>query len=227
MIVTSATDKRRQRYRILAVSDKVEPRIYGPQLREIASGVDFIVGCGDLPYYYLEYIVSSLDRQLYYTHGNHDHTEHRTDLTIVNEPPGGINLHHRLHMIEGLLVVGFEGSHRYNSNPRYQYTQNEMWMLVLSLVPTLLLNRILYGRYLDILISHSPPFGIHDASDRPHVGFKAFLALMRWFKPRYMLHGHQHVYTKKEITHTRYEQTDIINVYPYRLLDLDFSPRHE
>jgi len=210
------------RYRVLAVSDKVEPRLYGPSVTKIARDVDFIVGCGDLPYYYLEYIVSMLNKPLYYVHGNHDRPEHRSNRTIIKEPQGGINLHARVMAIDGLLAMGLEGSHRYNRNTSYQYTQTEMWGIIVKMMPALLTNRILFGRYVDVLITHSPPFGIHDAADRPHIGFKSFLSFMRWFKPRYLLHGHQHVYRDTEITRSRYAQTEIINVYPWRLLDLEF-----
>ena len=34
-----------------------------------------------------------------------------------------------------LFLAGLEGSIRYNSNPRFQYTQNEMWLKVLRLAP--------------------------------------------------------------------------------------------
>ncbi len=210
------------RYRVLAVSDKVEPRLYGPTITKVVGDVDFIVGCGDLPYYYLEYIVSLLNKPLYYVHGNHDRPEHRTNKLIIKEPPGGVNLHGRVHYVHGLIIAGFEGSHRYNRNPNYQYSQGEMWAQVLKMAPVLLMNRLLYGRYLDILVTHSPPCGIHDAADRPHIGFRAFLAFMRWFKPRYLLHGHQHVYRNAEVTRSLYVQTEIINVYPWKLLDLTF-----
>lgn len=213
----------RPHYRILAVSDKVEPRIYGPSITKVAGDVDWIAACGDLPYYYLEYIVSMLNRPLYYVHGNHDRPEYRSNKRIIKEPQGGTNLHQHVCRVDGLIIAGLEGSHRYNANKSYQYTQGEMWSHVLSLAPTLLINRLLYGRYLDLLITHSPPFGIHDGKDRPHIGFRAFLALMRWFKPRYLIHGHQHVYSNLTITRTRYQQTEVINIYPFKILDLDFS----
>ncbi len=213
----------RSRYRILAVSDKVEPRIYGPNLVMVAANIDFVVACGDLPYYYLEYIISVLDRPLYYVHGNHDRPEHRQDSSLVTEPPGGINLHRRVRLLDGLLIAGLQGSHRYNQNPHYQYTQTEMRTRVIGMMPELLLNRIRYGRALDLLVTHSPPFGIHDAEDRPHIGFQAFHSLLRWFRPRYMLHGHQHVYSNQERTTTRLGDTEIINVYPFRILELDFA----
>ncbi len=209
---------------VLAVSDRVEPRIYGPGIRSVAGDAELIVGCGDLPYYYLDYIVSTLNRPFYYVHGNHDRPEYRSNRSVVREPQGGVNLHRRLCRHRGLLIAGLEGSHRYNANEHYQYTQMEMWSHVLAMAPTLFINRLLYGRYLDILVTHSPPFGIHDGTDRPHIGFRAFLALMRWFKPRYLLHGHQHVYNNLTTTQTRYHQTRIINVYPYKILQLDFGP---
>lgn len=214
---------RRSHYRILAVSDKVEPRIYGPNLRLSAPNVDFIVSCGDLPYYYLEYIVSVLDCPLYYVHGNHDRPEHRSSGQVAYEPSGGANLHLSLRLVHGLLIAGLEGSHRYNRNELYQYSQGAMWSQVIRLCPLLLRNRLLHGRSLDILITHSPPFGIHDAADQPHIGFRAFNFLIQRFRPRYHFHGHQHIYTQLETTRTQFEATEIVNVYPYRLLDLDFS----
>jgi uncharacterized protein len=93
---------------------------------------------------------------------------------------------------------------------------NIMW-----LAPQLLVNRLRYGRWLDVLVAHSPPLGIHDESDPAHRGFAAFLTFMRWFKPRYLLHGHIHLYRRNVVTETRYLETDVINVYPYRVLDLE------
>lgn len=84
------------------------------------------------------------------------------------------------------------------------------------MTPALLMNRLHYGRYIDILVTHSPPHGIHDGDDLAHRGFETFLDLMDWFKPRYLLHGHKHVYGP-EPTRTHYAETEVINVYPYRL----------
>ena len=52
--------------RILTVSDKVEPVLYGPYIRERVGKIDLILACGDLPDYYLEYIVGVLDAPLYF-----------------------------------------------------------------------------------------------------------------------------------------------------------------
>src|SRR5690606_14311818 len=120
-----------------------------------------------------------------------------------------------------LLMAGLEGSIRYNDAPKYQYTEGQMMWNIYRLAPKLLQNRIRYGRYLDVLVAHSPPFGIHDEQDPAHRGFRAFLTFMRWFRPRYLLHGHIHLYRRDTVTRTKYEDTEVINVYPYRILDLE------
>jgi Icc-related predicted phosphoesterase len=83
-----------------------------------------------------------------------------------------------------------------------------------------MVNRLRFGRYLDVLITHAPPFGIHDDADLPHQGFSVFLKLMQRFRPRYLLHGHKHIYGL-DTWRTRFGETEVINVYPYRLLELE------
>jgi hypothetical protein len=39
------------------------------------------------------------------------------------------------------------------------------------------------------------------------------------FRPRLLLHGHAHVYRPDVITSTRYKDTQVINVYPYRTIE--------
>jgi Icc-related predicted phosphoesterase len=95
---------------------------------------------------------------------------------------------------------------------------------VARLAPRLLLNRRRYGRYLDILVTHSPPFGIHDRSDIAHTGFKIFNTFIKLFKPRYLLHGHIHIYRRNVSRVTQVDETTIINVYPYRVLEYEKPP---
>ncbi len=120
----------------------------------------------------------------------------------------------------GLLLAGFDGSLRYNKGA-YQSSQAEMQAAVRTLVPWMMLNRLRYGRFLDILITHAPPLGVHDRPDRCHTGFDAFNWLIRSFKPRYHLHGHVHLYDRRTPTVTRVCETEVINVYPFRELALE------
>jgi Icc-related predicted phosphoesterase len=82
------------------------------------------------------------------------------------------------------------------------------------------MNWIQYRRALDILISHSPPFGVHDDDDQAHNGLKVLNWLIRIAKPRYHFHGHTHFYRNNlENSETLHGATTIINVYPYRVID--------
>lgn len=209
--------------RVLAISDQVVPILYSGAIRERVGDVDLVVSCGDLPFYYIEYIVSMLDKPTYYVFGNHGREiEYQSgDWHAKTEPLGAVNLHCKTAKEGPLLLAGLEGSIRYNNAERFQYTEAGMWNNIRRLAPRLLANRLRYGRWLDVLVAHSPPRGIHDREDRPHRGFRCFLKFMQWFQPRYLLHGHIHLYRRNEITRTQYLNTEIINVYPFQVLELD------
>lgn len=201
--------------RVLAISDIIVEALYSPAVREIARDAECVISCGDLPSPYLEYIVSMLDKPLYYVMGNHGARGGARE-----HPEGCINLDGRVVNHNGLLLAGLEGSIRYNDAPRYQYTQSEMHRKTLWLARKLWLNRLRYGRYLDVLVTHSPPFGIHDGTDAAHQGFKSFLDFMDRYHPEYLLHGHVHLYDNRASRQAVRGHTLIINVYGYKLLDL-------
>jgi uncharacterized protein len=202
--------------RALVISDKVVDILHGPALTSLARGVELVLSCGDLPADYLEFIVSVLNVPLYYVMGNHG-----SDGGEKAFPDGCENLDGRALEYKGLLIAGLEGSMRYNSRPNYQYTENEMRGKVAMLSPALLLNRARHGRYLDVLVTHAPPYKIHDAEDLPHNGFKSFVWFIDHYQPRYLLHGHKHVYDTREKTVTERGATSVVNTYGYRLLDIE------
>jgi Icc-related predicted phosphoesterase len=208
--------------RVLSVSDRVEEVIYSPNLRQRFKDIDFTISCGDLPYYYVEYIVSTLDKPVFFVRGNHAKALEQSESGSRTAPQGAVNMHRNNVRYSGVLLAGVEGSIRYKLGP-YQYSQNQMWMNVFSLIPGLISNRIQYGRYLDILITHAAPWGINDRDDWPHQGIKAFRWLIDVFKPRYHFHGHIHLYGPKVVPEIDYNQTQVINTYGYRLniLNLD------
>jgi uncharacterized protein len=205
--------------KILTVSDVEVNLLYSPRIQERFADVDLILSCGDLPYYYLEYMISMLDVPLIYVLGNH-HNQVEEGISGARPYPwGGFNLHQRMRQQEGLLLAGVEGSLRYNNGPG-QHSQSEMWLSVWSLVPRLFINRLRYGRFLDVFISHAPPWGIQDASDRPHQGVKAYRWLDKVFRPMYHFHGHTHLYRLDSVLETRFHQTIVINTYGYRVTEL-------
>lgn len=211
--------------KILSVSDQVDPRIYSKTLKERHGEVDFVLSCGDLPYEYLEYIITRLNKPLYFVHGNHDIYKRVNQDEIRSYPLGGDDLHRKVYRKHGLLLAGIEGSIKYNRKTRYQYSQGEMWSHVLSLVPGLLLNKLMYGRFLDIFVTHAPPKGIHEGEDWTHQGIKAFRWLIETFQPAYHFHGHIHVYHPDAVIETRKGKTLVINTFQHRvseiLIDLD------
>jgi Icc-related predicted phosphoesterase len=219
--------------RILTLSDKIEPLLYGRGLQRVVGDVELVLSCGDLPDYYLDYVVSTLSVPCYFVHGNHAQgAEFRSHPGLEDQEgqgrperrPVGCDVNERVVYEKGLLIAGFDGCMRYNSNPRFQYTETQMKLKVLRMAPRLLWNRLRYGRYLDILITHAPPRGIHDGPDPCHLGFDAYLQFMRWFRPSHLIHGHKHVYRSDEVTRTVYHQTVVINTYGYRILEVAPCP---
>ena len=201
--------------KILTISDIVSQPLYNSSIKERFEGLDFIVSCGDLPYYYLEYIVSMLNIPLFFVHGNHDvDVEYGLHGKKI-APAGGVNLNRVVINHKGYLLAGVEGCIRYRKGP-FMYTQSEMWLNVFGLIPGLLYNRLVYGRYVDIFVGHAAPAGIHDKQDFAHQGVKAFRWLIKVFKPQVFLHGHIHIYNPKEPTLTFVDSTRVINTYGYR-----------
>jgi Icc-related predicted phosphoesterase len=205
--------------KILSISDKVVDYLYSPACRDKFGEVDLIISCGDLPYYYMEYVLTSLDKPLLFVRGNHASRVEYSRRGGRTEPLGAVDLHRKAIMHSGLIIAGVEGSVRYNRG-EYQYTQAEMWGHIYSLVPRLLWNRATQGRALDILVTHAPPRGIHDKEDNAHTGANAFRWLIETFQPKLHLHGHIHVYNSAEITQTMHRKTRVLNTYGYRLTEL-------
>jgi Icc-related predicted phosphoesterase len=217
--------------KILCVSDFIDPLVYSASIKERYHDVDFVLSAGDMPLDYLEFIVSSLDKPLLHIFGNHNLEAY--ELYRSRLPPmftaedfqrtmpgqGTTHISDRVVRESGLLIAGLGGSMMYNRGLN-QWTNFQMNLRILRLVPRLLLNKLLYGRYLDILLTHAPPEGIHDREDPCHKGFKAFLWFMRVFKPRYLLHGHIHLYDLTEVRKSTYNETDIINVYSHYILEI-------
>ncbi len=207
--------------KLLAVSDEVVDWIYSAQLQERCADVDLVVSCGDLPIHYLEFIASSLNKPCYFVRGNHDSYVFSPTGKLINEPEGWVNLDAHVARRNGVTLAGLEGCIRYKPSAPYQYTQSEQHWRAIWLSRHLWLRRLSRGRGLDILIAHSPAYGIHDATDHAHIGFRALNWLIETFKPRFMLHGHQHRnYSPRQVGETLVGDTQVINVHPYRILEL-------
>jgi len=215
--------------KILCISDQIDPLVYSPSIKDRFGGVDMVLAAGDLPMDYLDFIVSSLNKPLLFVFGNH-HTDQLKyykysweSLSMENTAwefasCGAIHMGSKVRIEEHFIVAGLGGSMRYNRGPN-QYTDFEMFLEAIKLVPRLVWNRIFFGRFVDILLTHAPPKGIHDKSDKCHGGFKAFLWFMKVFKPRYLVHGHIHLYDLSDVRCTQWENTMVINAYGHFVID--------
>ena len=127
--------------------------------------------------------------------GNHDR-----DLPF---PEGVTSLHGAVVSYGGLRFGGFEGSWRYKPRGHHLYEQEEVTRLLQAFPPV------------DVFVAHNSPRGIHERDGEVHQGFDAFVDYIRRVRPRYFIHGHQHL----EIT-TRIEDTTIIGVFGEKKMEL-------
>ena len=198
--------------KILALADEVVSFIHSPTVCDRFADVDLVVSCGDLPAAYLEYVVTLLNKPLVYVPGNHD-----PDHLVVT---GGEPIDGRVTRVKGLSVLGLGGSLRYKADGRHQYTDGEMRWRIVRTLPGLWRRTALGAHRLDLIVAHAPPRGIHDAEDLAHTGFDSFRWLLRMAKPRWFLHGHCHVDRNLRATETLVAGARIVNVFPYRVLEM-------
>jgi len=215
--------------RILCVSDQVDPLVYSPRMRERFKDVDLVISAGDLPPEYLGFITSMLNKDLVYVMGNHDlgDLEARGMSRWIDAAPdavdastGATDAGFKLKRMEGLIILGLPGSMLYNKGPN-QYSEFSMSLRLAFLVPRLFLNKVFRGRAVDLVLTHASPQGIHDRDDQCHRGFKCFLWLMRVFKPRWLVHGHIHLYDLADVRISSYHGTTVINAFGHWLLDTE------
>ena len=221
--------------KILCISDATDPLVYSENIASRYGDVDLVISAGDLGLKYYEFIISTLNKPLYFVFGNHnlEHIGHYikgdSPLTHLNPaenssqllPPFGgefIDGRVRRDRKSGIIIAGLGGSFRYNNGP-HQFTERQMFKRMVKMVPRLLFNRIVHGRYLDILVTHAAPLGIGDDTDLCHRGFSTFLTFMERFRPKYLVHGHIHLIDHNANRHHMYKQTQIINIYNSYLLD--------
>ena len=222
--------------KILCISDQVDPLIYTNSVKERFNDVDIVLCAGDLPMEYIDFVVSSLNKPTYFIFGNHNLQEykfyHDKDKFQVNDQyemqhsHGATYAGFKVIRENNLLIVGVSGSIRYNDGIN-QYTDREMKSQLLKLVPALIYNKIRYGRYLDIFLTHASPKDIHDKPDPCHRGFECFRWFIKKFKPKYMVHGHIHLYDIQDIRVSKFEETTIVNAYSHIIIDTECPPKED
>jgi Icc-related predicted phosphoesterase len=214
--------------RVLAVADEVCDALWGA--RAAALEPDLVLAAGDLPWDYLEFLASSLDKPVVFVPGNHDPAvssakAHRSGQYLRAgmpcEPPrpaGCLNADGTVLDAAGLRIAGLGGCVRYRPGPN-QYSQREYGRRAARLLRrTARLRRTSPGP-VDILLTHAPPLGLGDEQDRPHVGIEALHPVLAELVPRWHLHGHIHPHGHPRPDRT-VGLTTVRNVIPYRLIEI-------
>ncbi len=220
--------------KVLCISDKVDPLIYSSNIKKRFGNIDLILSAGDLDMDYYGYIVSSLNKPLLFVFGNHNLKKlskyRKIDSNLY--PPnagqiigfqksyGATYVGDKVKKIKSILIAGLGGSRIYNGGAN-QFSELSMFFKILKLIPFLIFNRLIYGRWLDILLTHAPPWGIGDKDDRCHQGFKVFRTFIKLFKPKYLLHGHIHLYDINAQREFSFKNTKIINIFEHIILNIE------
>lgn len=187
---------------------------------------DLVLSCGDLPFDYLEYIVSRLDVPLVYVPGNHDAALRSPDPTWTPlgaesprpGPQGCENSDGRVVAAAGLRIAGLGGSMRYKPGPN-QYSDAEMRWRALSLEVRIKLKPARGARKPDVLLTHAPPVGWGPPGDLAHRGFAAFAPLVKRLAPKLLIHGHIHPYGRSQ-PERLLGGTRILNAVPSLLVEI-------
>lgn len=196
--------------KILAIADKESRNLWDFYQPGKLDGIDLIISCGDLNPNYLSFLATFTHVPILYVHGNHD------DKYETIPPEGCICIEDDIYVHEGVRILGIGGSIRYK-NGIHQYTQGEMRRRVSKLW-----YKLWKHKGFDILVTHSPAYKLGDGEDRPHVGFEAFLGLLKKYTPKYFIHGHVHQSYGRQYKRLKaHEGTLIINAYETYLFEYE------
>lgn len=205
MLMLFSKKKNKKTFKILAVSDnEVLEKFPIDQLKKMFSDIDFIMSAGDVSNHYLDFLVSTLNRDLIYVNGNHVYGVNH-DISFCK------NIDGKVIDYKGLKIMGLDGSQKYSRGP-HQYSEQEMNAKIRKNI-----FHLGFG-HLDIVLSHSPPRHIHDKEDFTHMGFEVFHKVIQNFKPKLWLHGHVHLSSHHDHVESIVADTKIINVYGYKVI---------
>jgi predicted phosphodiesterase len=213
--------------RVLAIADEVEPRAYGGAFESL--GPDLIVSCGDLPFDYLEYVVTTVGVPLAFVPGNHDPDLRRPpgisvadqlpgSLRSTTGPQGCLNIDGKVVDLGGLRIAGLGGSLRYKRGPN-QYSQAEMQRRALRVELKCRYRNARDGRRVDLVVTHAPPLGVGDDDDLPHRGFQGLHRLVRRLSPKVLVHGHVHPHGRRT-SEQMLGGTVVLNAVGHRIVEV-------
>lgn len=205
--------------KILCISDKISDLIYSSNAKERFKNIDLILSCGDLPFNYYEFIMSTLNKPLFYVMGNHEQSkdsEYRNFFDKYNTR----NLTGKVIDYNGIIIGGLSNCKKSGKDAEFDTTECGQHFEIMKMKPALWKNKIFKKHYIDIFVTHSPAYKLNDLeTDLCHSGFKAYTKFIDKYSPKYNIHGHIHLYDKNQNRIFNYKNTTIINVYEYYVLD--------
>lgn len=160
------------------------------------ESLDIVLCCGDLASDSLLRVVRTVSpKRIFAVKGNHD------DSGAFPAPIE--DLHLRRTNYQGISLGGFGGSWRYKPKGNFLFEQYEVSRMLADFPAV------------DVFVAHNSPRHVHDREDDVHLGFAAFNDYIHRCKPRYFIHGHQHLNKESLIGTTR-----VLGVYGSKRLEL-------
>ena len=157
--------------KILCIADHKDPLVYSTNMKNRFSDVDFVLSAGDLPLEYYGFIASMLNKPILFVFGNHcldKLSRYRlptgrvirdgySESYLMRDSYGATYIGGAVKKVKGVVVAGLGGSRIYNKGQN-QFSEFEMFMHIANLIPRMLWFKITTGRWVDILLTHAPPF---------------------------------------------------------------------
>ena len=147
---------------------------------------------GDISGNYLDMILKYVPiEKIYGILGNHDEYGLLESRNISN-------IHSKVINVNGVRILGFEGSSRYKTGNIPMYSQEESIRILRKC------------EMADILLSHDSPYQLYSkANDKAHCGLKGITKYLKKNKIYLNIHGHHHINTKLTLSNG----TNVIGVY--------------
>ncbi|MCI6242066.1 MAG: metallophosphoesterase [Lachnospiraceae bacterium] len=195
--------------KILLLSDEESKSIWDFFRKEDYEDIDLVISCGDLKPEYLSFVATMIPVPLLYVHGNHD------DKYDSKPPEGCTCIEDQIFEFQGVRILGLGGCLRYKPG-KNQYTEQQMQRRISKMF-----WKIRRKKGFDILVTHAPAQGIHDAEDLCHRGFKAFIDLIEKYHPKYFVHGHVHMnYGRQFPREDMLGDTRVINAFEKYIIEI-------
>jgi len=142
--------------------------------------------------------------------------EYKSDFLLTPEEKknictggGAIHIDQKIIKNKKILIGGLGGSLWYNGD-KTSLRKPACFLRIMKMIPACLINRLIYGRFIDIFVSHSPPFGINDGEGPVPSRIQGLPYFLMLFRPRFHIHGHIHLYGTGNAESATFHKTQLL-----------------